>query len=122
MGYVFQFMIISGFTLLGELLHNLLPLPVPSSVYGMILLFIALLVGIVKEEQIKETADFLLLTMPIMFIGPSVGIIENFANLSNHLLAFVVVIFITTLLVMIITGFITQKIILFEEKREKANG
>ena len=51
-------MIISGFTLLGELLHNLLPLPVPSSVYGMILLFIALLVGIVKEEQIKELQEF----------------------------------------------------------------
>ena len=115
-------MIISGFTLLGELLHNLLPLPVPSSVYGMILLFIALLVGIVKEEQIKETADFLLLIMPIMFIGPSVGIIENFTNLSNHLLAFVVLIFITTLFVMVVTGFITQKIILFEEKREQSNG
>ena len=48
MKYVSQATIIFGFTLLGELLHALLPLPIPSAIYGLVLLFLALMLGIVK--------------------------------------------------------------------------
>ena len=42
MKYLSQFMIILGFTLIGETLHRLVPLPIPASVYGLVLLFLAL--------------------------------------------------------------------------------
>ena len=48
MKYVKEIMWIIAFTFLGELLNTLLPLPVPAGVYGMILLLIALVTGIVK--------------------------------------------------------------------------
>ena len=68
MKYVKQFMIIMLFSFLGELLHGLLPFPVPASIYGLILLFVALCIGMIKEEQIKETADFLVEIMQVLFI------------------------------------------------------
>lgn len=119
MGYVFQFMIISGITFIGELLHYFLPLPIPSSVYGMILLFICLLVGIIKEESIKETADFLLLIMPIMFIGASVGVMENFHLLSNSFLEFIGVILISTILIMTVTGITAQWLMNIKERNHE---
>lgn len=116
MGYLFQFMIIGGITLIGELLHYFLPLPIPSSVYGMIILFVCLLTGIIKEEDIKETADFLLLIMPIMFVGPSVGVMENFNLLSSSLLPFIVIVLVSTCFIMIVTGMIAQLMMTHKER------
>ena len=79
-------MIIGGITFAGELLHAWLPLPVPASVYGMILLFLCLCLKIIKEDQIRETADFLLLIMPVLFVGPGVGIIDNYMAVSDAIL------------------------------------
>lgn len=108
MRFIYQFMIIGCITFLGELCNLLLPLPVPGSVYGMVLMFVALVTGLVKEEQIKETADFLLITMPIMFVGPSVGVMENYADLSSHLFVFAIVVLVTTFFIMALTGLISQ--------------
>lgn len=118
MGYLFQLMIIGGMTFVGELLHILLPLPIPASVYGMIILFICLLTGIIKESQIKETADFLLLIMPIMFISPSVGVIENYTVLSKSLIPFILIVLITTIIIMVVTGVVTQFFIRYKNKGE----
>ena len=111
MVYLMQLMIISIITLIGEFLHNALPLPIPTSIYGMVLLFICLLTGIIKEQQIQETADFLLLIMPVMFIGPSVGIMEDSGILMDTLIPFIFIIVLSTAIIMAITGIVTQKIL-----------
>ena len=45
MKYLKQFLIILSISLVGELLKYLLPLPIPASIYGMVILFVALLTG-----------------------------------------------------------------------------
>ena len=67
------------------MLHFLLPMPVPASVYGMALLFFCLCLHVVKEEQIAETAEWLLAVMPVMFIGPGVGIIDHYTSISDSI-------------------------------------
>ena len=52
MRYLSQFLIMLGFTLAGEVLHRLVPLPIPASVYGLVLLFLALCLGRVKPERV----------------------------------------------------------------------
>ena len=54
MKYLSQFLIIISFSLMGEVLQRLIPVPIPASVYGIALLFAALCLGVVKLEQIKE--------------------------------------------------------------------
>lgn len=60
MKYAYQVMIIGGISFAGEILNKLLPLPVPASVYGMVLLLVCLCTKVIKLDQIQETADFML--------------------------------------------------------------
>lgn len=54
MKFLIQFMIIIAFSFLGELLHYFLPLPIPASIYGIVLLFVALELKWVKVKDIRE--------------------------------------------------------------------
>lgn len=74
MKYVRQFWIILLISAMGEALHVLIPLPVPASVYGLVIMLIALGTHIIKLEQVKEAAEFLIEIMPVMFIPAGVGL------------------------------------------------
>ena len=89
MRYLSQFMIILGFTLIGETLHRLVPLPIPASVYGLVLLFLALCFGIIKVERVKQAGDFLISVMPVLFVSPMVGIAERWGLIAPHLVPIV---------------------------------
>ena len=73
MKYFRQFFLILAISFAGEILHMVLPLPVPASIYGLVLMLLALVTGIVKIEQVKDTAVFLIEIMPVMFIPAGGG-------------------------------------------------
>lgn len=104
MKYVKQVMWIIAFTFAGELLNTLLPLPVPAGVYGMILLLAALMCGLVKLPDVEDTGNFLLDTMTMMFIPASVGIMSVIDILLPVLLPYLVIIAVSTVIVMVVTG------------------
>ena len=108
MKYLSQFCIIMGFTLAGEALQRILPLPIPASVWGLALLFAALCFGIVKLEQVKDTAVFLISIMALMFVAPAVGIVENWSLISHQLLPIFLLLAATTFLVFGISGCLAQ--------------
>ena len=108
MKYLSQFCIILGFTLAGEALQRLLPLPIPASVYGLALLFIALCLGIVKLHQVKDAATFLISIMALLFVAPAVGIVENWAVIRPNLLPILLLLAGSTCLTFGISGSITQ--------------
>lgn len=108
MKYLSQFCIILGFTLAGEALQRLLPLPIPASVWGLALLFLALCAGIVKTEQVKDVSAFLISIMPVMFVSPAVGIVENWSLISGQLLPIFLLLAATTFLTFGISGSLTQ--------------
>ena len=119
MKYVKQFMIIMIFSFLGEILHGLLPFPVPASIYGLILLFLALLTGLIKEEQIKETADFLVEIMPILFIPAGVGLMTKWEALKSLLLPLILAITLGTIFTMVVSGIVTDWILKKKGVQEK---
>ena len=108
MKYLTQFVIIMGFTLLGEALQRLIPLPIPASVYGLLLLFAALCLKLVKLEQVKETGGFLTSILPILFVAPTVGIVEYWGLISSKLLSIALILLATTVLTFGITGRVVQ--------------
>ena len=71
MKYIKQILIILAFSLLGEALQALIPLPIPAAIYGLVLLLIALCTGLLKPGHIAETADFLIGIMPLLFVAPA---------------------------------------------------
>ena len=117
MKYVKQFWIILLFCALGEGLRVLLPLPIPASVYGLILLLAALLTGIMKLERVEETADFLVEIMPVMFIPAGVGLLTAWGVLKPIWLPVVAITILTTVIVMVVTGRVTQFVIRKDRKK-----
>lgn len=116
MKLVRQFLLILAVSLVGELLKALLPLPVPASVYGLALMLLCLCAGWIKVEQVDKAADFLIEIMPIMFIPAAVGLTEAWGSLQPMLLPLAVVILITTVLVMAVTGITAEQMMKKEEK------
>lgn len=108
MKYLSQFCIILGFTFAGEALQRLLPLPIPGSVWGLALLFGALCLGLVKTEQVREVSGFLVSIMPILFVAPTVGIVENWDMISHQLLPLFLLLVSTTFLTFGISGRVAQ--------------
>ena len=96
------------FAFLGELLHHFIPLPIPASIYGIVLLFLALETKILKVSDIKETSSFLIAIMPLMFLPPAVGVIESWNLLRESWFPYVVVTLISTIVVMGVSGRVTQ--------------
>ena len=108
MKYLKQFTIILGFCLLGEVLRYLLPLPVPASVYGLAMMFLALVCGAVKLDQVESTADFLVGIMAPMLVPAAVGLMEQFAALRSILIPFFVINVVGLLVTFCVTGHVTQ--------------
>lgn len=106
-----QFFIILSISCVGELLNILLPLPIPASIYGMILLFGLLYTGIVKLEDIKDAGSFLIEIMPVMFIPAGVGLMSSWGVLKPVLIPVSIITIASTILVMAFGGRVTQFVI-----------
>ncbi|SKB81885.1 holin-like protein [Lachnospiraceae bacterium] len=119
MKYLRQFFIILAISFIGELLKIFLPLPVPASIYGMIILFILLMTGILKLDSVKETGKFLIEIMPVMFIPAGVGLLESWGVLKPMLTKVLIITVITSLTVMVFSGWVTQAVIRFGKKGDK---
>ena len=111
MKFVLQFLIIMVFAFVGELLHYFIPLPIPASIYGIVLLFLALELKVVKVSDIEQTSSFLIAIMPLMFLPPAVGVIESWDLIQGAWLPYVVVTVVSTVVVMAVSGRVTQRII-----------
>ena len=119
MKYLRQFCIILLISALGEGLHIFIPLPIPASVYGLVLMLGALTSGILKMEQVEDAADFLVEIMPVMFVPAVVELLEAWGDLQHIWIPVVVITVLTTVIVMVITGRSTQFVIRKDRRKEK---
>ena len=108
MKYLFQFGRILAFCLAGELLHTLLPLPIPASVYGLALLLAALVTGLVRLDQVREAALFLTGIFPLLFVPAAAGVMDLLPEISAMLLPILLAVGPVTVLVMAVAGRVTQ--------------
>lgn len=104
MKYIKQFAIIILISLIGETLAQVLPFTIPASVYGLFVMLLALCLKIIKPMHVKETSDFLMDVMPIMFVPASVGLMVSWGMLKEILVPVLIVSVLGTLVVMIASG------------------
>ena len=119
MEYISQIAIIISISFAGEILNHLLPLPVPGSIYGLVLMLLCLMWGIVKLEKIKAVSDWLISLMPIMFVGPIVGLMDSFDSYKDYIIPLFAISIITTFITMAVTGLTSQKIMRIQKRRKK---
>ena len=70
----------------------MLPLPVPASVYGLVLLLAALNFGFVKLDDVKEVGIYLTGIFPLLFVPAAAGVMELWAEMGNMLLPIIIAI------------------------------
>lgn len=118
MKLLYQFGIILGMSFLGEVLHALIPLPIPASIYGLVFMLVCLYTKVIKLSQVKIAADFLIDIMPPMFIPAAVGIVVVWADLQEILVPVLVITVVSTIVVMACTGKVSQAVIRAKKKGE----
>ena len=111
MKHVFQFALILGVSFLGEVLNRLIPLPIPASIYGLVLMFVLLATRIIPLEAVRGTGKFLIEIMPVMFIPPSVSFIANLDVVKSMLPPLLLAGIATTFIVLAASGLVTQAVI-----------
>lgn len=116
MKYLYQFLIILCFTFLGETLNRLIPLPIPAAVYGLVLLFLALQLKLVKLEQIQPCGNWLLGIMGILFVAPTVNLIGSWEQIAPCLIPITVIVVVSTVVVFGVSGLVTQWLSRKEDK------
>lgn len=119
MKLLYQFGIILFVSFLGEILYLAIPLPIPASVYGLILMLVALYTGIIKLKQVKEAATFLIEIMPVMFIPAAAGLLDSWSSLKPIWIPVILITIITTVIVIAVTGQATQYLIHRENKNKR---
>jgi len=116
--YIKQFLIILLISFIGELMNYYIPLPVPASIYGMIILFLCLSMGIIKLSDVKDAGKFLIEIMPLMFIPAGVGLIDSWGVLKPLLLPVTVITAASLVLVFGVSGRVAQRVIRHGEKKK----
>ncbi len=119
MKYVIQFLIIIAFSFVGELLHYFIPLPIPASIYALVLLFLALEFKLVKVSDIQQASAFLISAMPVMFIPAAVGLLDSWCIVKTALVPYLIITVVSTLIVMGASGLVTQAVIKKENKKDE---
>lgn len=99
-----EFGIIILFLFLGGIVKSLFDFPIPDTVYGMILLFIALCLKVVKLEDVENTADRLIGLISLFLVPSSVAFITIYKEVQNDILKIMLLVAISTLITMLTTA------------------
>ncbi|MFR7836279.1 MAG: CidA/LrgA family protein [Ezakiella sp.] len=100
-----------GITFISEIIAKLLPINIPPSIIGIVILFVLLELKVLKTEDVEMTGDYLIKIMPILFVPAGVGLIKYLDVLKIVAVPMVFVITLSTAVVMTAVGVVTQKLV-----------
>ena len=121
MKYLKQFLIILAISFIGEILKYIVPLSIPASIYGMVIMFICLQAKIIKLDDVKSVGKFLIEILPVMFIPAGVGLMSSWGTLKPVLLPVSIITVVVIIAVMLAAGWVSQIVIRRDRKKETEN-
>ena len=107
---------------LGELLHAFLPLTIPASIYGIVILFLCLEFKVISVSAVKDVSSFFIEIMPIMFIPAAVGLMDSWQIIKEAWLSYVVITVLSTFVVMAVSGRAVQLVMKLTRKESDGEG
>ncbi|MCU7556944.1 antiholin-like murein hydrolase modulator LrgA [Macrococcus capreoli] len=115
-----QVIVISVILLISKIIETFMPIPMPASVIGLVLLFICLCTGIVKLGQVEKVGTALTDNIGLLFVPAGISVVKSLGLISAHPFLIIGLIFISTLLLLLCTGFFSQMIVMMTERKENA--
>ena len=88
-----------------------MPLPIAASVYGLVIMLVGLITKLIPLEKGETAADFLVDAMSIMFVPATGQLTARVDTLKEMLFPICVITVVSTVLIMIVTGRVSQHII-----------
>lgn len=90
----------------------------PPAILGLILFTFALFAGVIKEQWVEASANFLLKNMAVLFVPFVVGLIVYKDILLQNWFSILLVIFVTTTVIIVSVGlFVEYGLKLYGEKK-----
>ncbi len=114
-----QVLTISIVLLISHVIESFMPIPMPASVIGLVLMFIALTTGIIKLEQVEAVGTALTNNIGFLFVPAGISVINSLGILSTSPILIILLIIISTILLLVCTGIFSQMIIKPSEKVAK---
>lgn len=108
MKFMHQILLIFLFSFLGELLHSLIPIPIPASIYGMVLIFTALSLKIIKPTDVRAAGSFLISILPVLFVAPIVSLMDCWEMIRPQLIPIVAILLVSTVVCFAVCGWTAQ--------------
>jgi holin-like protein len=119
MKYLIQLGILLAFWIVGEFVSSLFAgiIVIPGAIMGMLLLFLALTTGILKESHIRETSDFFLNNIAFFFIPASIGVLAVADALRGSAIKLFTIAIVSTFITMVVTMVVTQLLTTVRSKK-----
>ena len=89
-----------------------------ASIYGLVLMLALLMTGALKLDAVEDAGKFMIEIMPVMFIPAGVGLMESWGELKAVLVPVLVITLVSTIVVMVVSGRVTQAVIRLEKKHK----
>lgn len=105
---------------IGNIISLLLPISIPGSIIGMILMLIFLTTNWIKLEQVEDISKILIAHMVIIFMPGTINLISIYPEIAPYLIKLLLIAAFTTILVIVATGFTVQKMIQIMEAKKNA--
>lgn len=106
-----QALTIAVILFISKIIEAFMPIPMPASVIGLVLLFIALCTGIVKLEQVESVGTALTNNISFLFVPAGISVINSLAILSKSPILIILLIIISTIFLLVCTGYASQLLV-----------
>jgi len=107
---ILQVAVLFGVTMLGNGVTQVLNLKVPGSIIGILLVIVLLWTNLIRLEWIESGANILIAELMLFFIPSAVGVVQYKQVMVADGMRFELVILLSTLTVMVCTGFLSEMV------------
>ncbi|MBU8695529.1 antiholin-like murein hydrolase modulator LrgA [Bacillus pumilus] len=118
-GFLSQAFIFATVMFVSNLISMYLPIPMPASVIGLVLLFVLLTTKMVKLEQVEQLGTSLTGLISFLFVPSGISVIQSLGVMQEVGVQVVGVIIIATIMLLAATGLFSQLLMQLSEKPQK---
>ncbi|HEI7607482.1 TPA: antiholin-like murein hydrolase modulator LrgA [Staphylococcus aureus] len=103
-----QVIVIALVLFVSKIIESFMPIPMPASVIGLVLLFVLLCAGAVKLGEVEKVGTTLTNNIGLLFVPAGISVVNSLGVISQAPFLIIGLIIVSTILLLICTGYVTQ--------------
>lgn len=120
-GFLTQAFIFAVIMMVSNMIAAFVPIPIPASVVGLVLLFLLLCLKVIKLEQVETLGTSLTSLIGFLFVPSGISVMNSLGVMRQYGLQIVLVILLATIILLGATGLFSQLILTLSGKRKTAD-